>query len=103
MQNSISSLVRAHWKRFAWMWAFPMLLFSSLLFPAFSQHPLRFFFVVHCPMLTVCAFMASKPIRDGHVPFAKGFVIIAVLPFAIWSVLVFGLLGLVALFRMLEG
>lgn len=101
MATKLSTVIRPHWKRFVWMWAFPIAFFLTAFVPAFSQHPLLFFLLVDVPLLFGCSFIASKPIRSGEVTTRQGAVLIVFAPFIIWVVLIFGMFGLAALFGVL--
>ncbi len=97
MANEIATIARAHWRQFAWVWAFPVILLGSVFMPAFARNPPLFFFCVDLPVLLVCVFVASKPVRNREVSFKQGFLLIIVAPLVMWAMLIFALFGLGAL------
>jgi hypothetical protein len=97
MQGGIGAVVRAHWKRFAWIWAFPLLFFASIFVPASARYPTLFLYAVDFPVFLLCGYLATKPVRDRQVTFGQGFLLILLVPFLIWIALIFGLFGLGAL------
>lgn len=101
MDVNIADALRAHWKRFIWMWAFPFVLLSSIFLPAFERYPSRIFFGIHLPLLLVCSYIASSPVRHREVSFWHGFVLLIAFPFLIWTALVLTLFGLEVLLRAL--
>jgi hypothetical protein len=103
MKNGIAAAIRAHWKQFAWIWVFPVILFCSIFVPAFARYPRLFFFAFDLPILFVCGYFASKPIRNRDVSFAHGVLLLVVMPFLIWVALIFGLFGLGALLASIAG
>jgi len=97
MAGGIGSVVRAHWKRFVWMWAFPVMFFASIFVPVSARYPTLFLFAIDFPVLLLCGYMASKPVRDREITLGQAFLLIYLVPFLIWVVLIFGLFGLGAL------
>ena len=95
--DRIAAVVQKHWKRFVWMWAFPVIFFASIFLPASAQYPTLFLFAIDFPVLLFCSYQASKPVRNREVTFGQAFVLIILAPFLIWAALIFGLFGLSAL------
>lgn len=94
MKESIAAIVRAHWKQFVWIWAFPVLFFASIFMPASSRNLTLFVYAIVLPVLFLCVYVASKPLRDRIVPLGQGIFLIFVVPFLIWALLIFTLFGL---------
>lgn len=102
MEGNFSKAVHAHWKRFIWIWAFPLFFFLSILLPSFSRNPMLFFFAIDLPILLACIFVASKPVRDRRVTVAQGLLLIVGVPFAVWVVLLLALFGLAGLINQID-
>ena len=93
----ITVVAKHYWKRFLWMWLFPLAFLASLLIPTFPEHPRSFFFAIDLPVFFACYYFASKPVRDGKVTKGQGMILIVLLPFVLWASLIFALFGLVIL------
>lgn len=102
VETNVPAVIRAHWKRFVWMWLFPPAFFSSVLIPAFTLNPFLFFFLVDLPAFFVCYYVASKPVRKREVTVGQGMVLLILVPFVLWASLIFGLFGLANLLGVIE-
>lgn len=94
MDTQIVTVVKRHWRRFLWIWIFPLVFLCTAFVPAFEQYPLAFFVALDLPLLFVCLFMASKPVRKHEVTLGQGMVLIVLVPFLIWASLIFGIFGI---------
>ncbi|HEU5136922.1 MAG TPA: hypothetical protein VFU13_17370 [Steroidobacteraceae bacterium] len=99
MKKRIASVVRAHWKQFVWIWLFPILFFASIFLPASERNLSLFVYAIVFPVLILCVYIASKPLRDRLVPLGQGIFLIFIVPFLIWVILIFALFGLYAAFK----
>lgn len=100
METNFPAIIRAHWKRFIWIWFFfPVAFVGTALIPTFSRYPLRVFALIDIPAFFVCYYIASKPVRNHAVTVGQGMLLVIVVPFVIWATMVFGLFGLVAWLR----
>lgn len=97
MDTDFAAIIRAHWRRFVWMWLFPPAFFATLFVPAYSRSPVAFFLIVDFPMLILCLHMASKPVRRREITVAQGAVFVILVPVVLSAVMIFGLFGLAAL------
>jgi hypothetical protein len=94
MTNDSKSVLKLHWKRFAFMWAWPILFLTILFFPGFSTHTPLIFFGVYFPLMLACFYIASEPVRSKQVTMGTGVWWIMIVPLLIWIFLIFGLFGL---------
>lgn len=97
MDTDFAAIIRAHWRRFIWIWLFPPAFLATLLVPAFGRSPLAFFLLVDLPMFLFCCHMASKPVRRRQITVGQGVVFVILVPFVLWAIMIFGLFGLAAL------
>jgi hypothetical protein len=75
--------------------------FASIFVPASARYPTLFLFAIDFPVLLLCGYQATKPVRDREVTFGQAFLLIILVPFLIWVALIFGLFGLGALLNAL--
>lgn len=94
MNTSILSVLRLHWRRFIWVWLFPILVFGLLLIPSPAQHPWLILFSVGFPAFFCSYYIASKPVRDHRVTIGQGMILIVLVPIIVWATLIFGIFGL---------
>lgn len=87
------------WKYLAAMWAWPFIFFSTLVFPGFDRHPRLVFFGVHFPVMGICFYIATMPMRRGQLTLLQTAWWAVGVPFLIWGIMIFGVFGLVASFK----
>jgi hypothetical protein len=93
------SAARAHWKSFVWIWTYPIVLFGSILVPAFGKSPQLVFFAFDVPLFFIAGHIAMRPMRDRQVSLVDGFLLVFIVPVFVWAALIFGLLGLTVLLK----
>jgi|SRR6266403_1834007 len=86
--------IKLYWKRFAFMWAWPILFLTILIFPGIDTHPQIIFFGIYFPLMLACFYVASKPVRDKRVTMGTGVWWIIFVPLLIWITLILGIFGL---------
>jgi hypothetical protein len=94
MDTDFAAIIRAHWRRFVWMWVFPLAFLATVLVPAFSRSPFAFFLIVDLPVLFLCYYIASKPVRSREITVGQGVILVILVPFVLWAVMIFGLFGI---------
>jgi hypothetical protein len=60
METNIPVMISAHWKRFVWIWSFPLAFLVSVFVPAYSRHPFTFF----AQLIFRCSSRATTNSRD---------------------------------------
>jgi hypothetical protein len=87
------AVVKRDWRRFLPMWLFPIGFLSTALLPGVASHPLEYLFLLDFPLLILCGYPALYGWRHRGITFGQMFVLFAIVPFLIWTALIFGALG----------
>jgi hypothetical protein len=93
---------RRHWRSFMPIWLFPIVFLLTVALPGFSSHAGQYFRFLDFPTLLICGYVALKPWRVGGIRFAQMFFWFAVVPFLIWTLLIFGIFGAAGTFGLLH-